>query len=46
VFKRVLKLDKNFTYIHDNRELVEKGFNKQKNMNYYKVGFERRKLTA
>jgi hypothetical protein len=40
VFKSVLKLDKNFhIYIHGNRELIEKGHDEQKNMDYYKVYF-------
>lgn len=40
-FKSVLKLDKNFhIYIHGNKELIEKGFDKEKNMNYYKVYFK------
>lgn len=38
VFKSVLKLDKNFhIYIHGNKELIEKGFDDNKSMNYYKV---------
>lgn len=40
VFKNVLKLDKNFhIYIHGNKELIEKGFDDDKSMNYYKVYF-------
>jgi hypothetical protein len=40
VFKSVLKLDKNFhIYIHGNKELIEKGFDDDKLMNYYKVYF-------
>ncbi len=40
-FKSVLKLDKNFhIYIHGDRNRIEKGFDNQKNMNYYKVYFE------
>ena len=40
VFKSVLKLDKNFhIYIHGNKELIEKGFDDDKAMNYYKVYF-------
>jgi len=40
-YKSVLKLDKNFhIYIHGNRELIEKGFDEQMNMNYYKVYFK------
>lgn len=40
-FKSVLKLDKNFhIYIHGNKELIEKGFDEDKSMNYYKVYFK------
>ena len=40
VYKTVLKLDKNFhIYIHGNKELIEKGFDDDKSMNYYKVFF-------
>jgi len=41
VYKSVLKLDKNFhIYIHGNKELIEKGFDEDKHMNYYKVYFK------
>ena len=41
VFKSVLKLDKNFhIYIHGNKELIEKGFDDEKAMKYYKVYFK------
>jgi hypothetical protein len=41
VYKSVLKLDKNFhIYIHGNKELIEKGFDDDKVMNYYKVYFK------
>lgn len=41
VYKSVLKLDRNFhIYIHGNRELIEKGFDDGKGMNYYKVYFK------
>jgi len=41
VYKSVLKLDKNFhIYIHGNKELIEKGFDEGKSMNYYKVYFK------
>ncbi len=37
-FKSILKLDKNFhIYIHGDKELIEKGFDDEKSMNYYKV---------
>ena len=40
VYKSVLKLDKNFhIYIHGDKELIEKGFDEGKSMNYYKVFF-------
>jgi hypothetical protein len=41
VYKSVLKLDKNFhIYIHGNKELIEKCFDDDKAMNYYKVYFK------
>ncbi|HEY0272155.1 MAG TPA: nucleoid-associated protein [Chitinophaga sp.] len=41
VFKSVIKLDKNFhIYIHGNREMVERGFDEQMNMHYYKLFFD------
>ena len=41
VYKSILKLDKNFhIYIHGNKELIEKGFDDDKAMNYYKVYFK------
>jgi len=41
VYKSVLKLDKNFhIYIHGNKDLIEKGFDDDKTMNYYKVYFK------
>lgn len=41
VFKSVLKLDKNFhIYIHGNKELIEKGYDEDMKMNYYKVYFK------
>ena len=39
-FKSILKLDKNFhIYIHGDKQLIEKGFDEGKSMNYYKVYF-------
>lgn len=39
-FKSILKLDKNFhIYIHGNKELIEKGFDDNRSMNFYKVYF-------
>ena len=41
VYKSVLKLDKNFhIYIHGNKELIEKGFDDDKGMSFYKVFFK------
>lgn len=41
VFKSVLKLDKNFhIYIHGNKQLIEKGYDEQMKMSFYKVYFK------
>eukprot|EP01118_Nematostelium_gracile_P009694 TRINITY_DN3272_c0_g3_i2.p1 TRINITY_DN3272_c0_g3~~TRINITY_DN3272_c0_g3_i2.p1 ORF type:complete len:387 (+),score=78.00 TRINITY_DN3272_c0_g3_i2:721-1881(+) len=41
VFKSIIKLDRNFhIYIHGDKELIEKGFDEDKSMNYYKVYFK------
>jgi hypothetical protein len=41
IFKSVLKLDKNFhVYIHGDRQLIEKGYDDEKQMNYYKIFFK------
>ncbi|HVW94347.1 MAG TPA: nucleoid-associated protein [Mucilaginibacter sp.] len=41
VYKSVLKLDRNFhIYIHGDKDLIEKGFDDGKAMNYYKVYFK------
>lgn len=41
VFKSVIKLDKNFhIYVHGKKELIEKGFDNEKGMSYYKVYFK------
>lgn len=41
IFKSVLKLDKNFhVYIHGNKDLIEKGYDENLGMNYYKIYFE------
>lgn len=40
-FKSILKLDKNFhVYVHGRREYIEKGFDSQKGMSYYKLFYE------
>jgi len=39
-YKSVLKLDKNFhVYVHGKREYIEKGYDAEKEMNYYKLYF-------
>ncbi len=41
VFKSVIKLDKNFhLYIHGGRDRVEKGFDHEKGLGYYKLFFD------
>jgi|SRR5690606_22131172 len=41
VFKSILKLDKNFhIYIHGDNKLIEKGFDEEKSMNFYKVYYK------
>ena len=41
LFKSVIKLDKNFhLYIHGGRDRVEKGFDSNKGLNYYKLYFD------
>jgi|ERR1043165_494188 hypothetical protein len=40
VFKSVLKLDKNFhIYVHGSKDMIEKGFDDERGLNYYKVFF-------
>lgn len=40
-YKSVLKLDKNFhIYVHGKREYIEKGYDEEKGLHYYKVYFE------
>lgn len=40
-FKSVIKLDKNFhIYMHANRELMEKGYDTEKKMSFYKLYFD------
>lgn len=44
LFKSVLKLDKNFSlYVHGNREYIEKGFDEEKGMKFYKVFYNEEK---
>ena len=41
VFKSVIKLDKNFhIYVHGNREYIERGFDEEAGMYFYKVFFK------
>jgi hypothetical protein len=41
IFKSVIKLDKNFhIYIHGNRQLIEKGYDDDRDMNFYRVFFK------
>ena len=40
-FKSVIKLDKNFhIYVHGNRHLIEKGYDDDRDMNFYKILFK------
>lgn len=40
-YKSVLKLDKNFhVYIHGKRDYIEKGFDDERGLNYYKLYFD------
>ena len=40
-FKSVLKLDKNFhVYVHGKRQYLEKGFDSQRGLNFYKLYYE------
>ena len=41
IFKSVLKLDKNFhVYIHGDSQMIEKGYDDEKRMNYYKLFYK------
>jgi len=41
IFKSVIKLDKNFhIYVHGNRQLIEKGYDDERDMNYYRIYFK------
>lgn len=41
IFKSVIKLDKNFhIYVHGNKDLIEKGYDPESGMHYYKVFFK------
>ncbi len=40
ISKSVIKLDKNFhLYVHGNKEMIERGYDEQRGLNYYKVYF-------
>jgi len=40
-FKSILKLDKNFhVYVHGKRQYLEKGFDSQRGLNFYKLYYE------
>ena len=44
IFKSVLKLDKNFhVYIHGDTSLIERGFDEDKKLNYYKIYYREEK---
>lgn len=41
-FKSILKLDKNFhVYIHGDRQMIERGFDDERGMNFYKLYFNK-----
>ncbi len=41
IFKSILKLDKNFhIYIHGNKDWIEKGYDEEKSLNYYRLYFK------
>ncbi len=40
-FKKVIKLDKNFhIYVHGNKELIEKDYDREKGLNFYKIYYK------
>lgn len=40
-FKSVIKLDKNFhIYVHGNRQLIEKGYDDERDMSFYRIFFK------
>ncbi|WP_432714391.1 nucleoid-associated protein [Pedobacter sp.] len=44
-FKSIIKLDKNFhIYIHGSSDLIERGFDEEKSLNYYKVYYKEESL--
>ena len=41
IFKSVIKLDRNFhIYVHGNRQLIEKGYDDDRDMNFYRIFFK------
>lgn len=41
IFKSVIKLDKNFhIYVHGNRQLIEKGYDDERDMRFYKIYYQ------
>ncbi len=41
IFKSVIKLDKNFhIYVHGNRQLIEKGYDEERDMSFYRIFFK------
>ena len=41
IFKSVIKLDKNFhIYVHGNRQYIEKGYDDERDMNFYRIFFK------
>ncbi|MDR2848851.1 MAG: nucleoid-associated protein, partial [Bacteroidales bacterium] len=41
VYKSVIKLDKNFhIYVHGNRQLIEKGYDDERDMQFYKIFYK------
>ncbi len=44
IFKSILKLDKNFSvYIHGNRDFIEKGYDEERELPYYKLYYREEK---
>jgi hypothetical protein len=44
ILKSILKLDKNFSvYVHGNRDFLEKGFDEERELQYYKLYFREEK---
>jgi hypothetical protein len=40
-FRSIIKLDKNFhVYVHSHADFIEKGYDKEKDLRYYKLYYE------